>query len=100
MSDNITIELTNPACGLVADELEARKITQSEAARAMGIDKQLLNAIVNYRREISTEMAMRIERYLGIRAEFLLKLQTAYKLKKAQAEKAEMINDEVSPLVA
>ena len=65
----IYVELTNPACGLVGDELEARNITQSEAARAMKIDKQALNAVVNYRREVSTDLAMRIERYLGIKAE-------------------------------
>ena len=45
-------------------------------------------------------MAMRVECYLGINAEFLLKLQTVYKLKKAQAEKADLIKNEVEELVA
>lgn len=101
MKENaINIELTNPACGLIADELEAREITQTEASKAMGINKQLLNAIVNYRREVSTEMAMRVERYLGINAEWLLSMQTVYKLKKAKAEKAEIINSQVESLIA
>ena len=99
-TDLTYIPLKNPACGLLSDELEARGITQAEAARSMGVDRQALNALVNYRRELSTEMAMRVERYLGISAEFLLKLQTSYQLKVAQTEKSEIINKEVSPLVA
>lgn len=98
--DTIHVELRNPVCGLIADELEARGITQTEAAKSMNINKQALNALVNYRRELSTDMALRIERYLGISAEFLLKLQTAYSLKQAKAEKEELIHKEVEPLVA
>jgi len=46
-------KLTNPATSLFADELEAREITQAEAARSMNVDKQIINALVNKRRDLS-----------------------------------------------
>lgn len=95
-----TVEISNPVCGLLVDELEARGLTQSAAAKAMGVDKQLLNAVVNARRDLSAEMAMRVECYLGIDAEFLLKIQTCYKLKRARQLKGEQVQREVAEYCA
>jgi addiction module HigA family antidote len=79
-------ELINPATDLLFDELEARNITQAEAARAMGIPASRLTDIKKERKRISTDTALRLEKYLGVDADFWMRLQQRYELEKAGRE--------------
>jgi antitoxin HigA-1 len=88
---------TNPAAGLIHDELEAREIPAAKAARDMAIPRSRLSDIFNERKGVSADTALRFERYLGISASLLIRLQSEYDLSKAVAEKGPRIQKEVLP---
>lgn len=77
---------TNPAAGLIQDELEAREIAPATAARDMGIPRSRLSDIFAERKGISADTALRIERYLGVSASLLMRLQADFDLSKAARE--------------
>ena len=65
---------TNPAAGLIHDELEARSIPAAKAARDMAIPRSRLSDIFAGRKGVSADTALRFERYLGISAALLIRL--------------------------
>jgi addiction module HigA family antidote len=54
---------------------DAKGITQDGLARALGVSRLTVNQLVNGKRSITAEMALRLERVLGTTAEFWLNLQ-------------------------
>ena len=59
-----------------------------------------MNEIVNGRRSITADTALRLARYLGASAQFWLNLQAKYNLERAKDELAATIENEVRPLQA
>jgi addiction module HigA family antidote len=88
---------TNPAAGLIRDELDAREIPAAKAARDMAIPRSRLSDIFAGRKGVSADTALRFERYLGISAGLLIRLQAEYDLSKAVADKGTQIQREVRP---
>ena len=88
---------TNPAAGLIRDELEAREIPAAKAARDMAIPRSRLSDIFNGRKSVSADTALRFERYLGVSAGLLIRLQAEYDLSKAVADKGPQIQKEILP---
>jgi len=78
------IPITNAATGLLSDELACRNITQKKFAERCQISVSYVSDILNNRRRITTEIALKIERVLGIRASLLLNLQQKYELELAK----------------
>ncbi|WP_367872234.1 HigA family addiction module antitoxin [Luteolibacter sp. Populi] len=91
---------TNPAAGLIHDELEARGIPASRAASGMHIPRSRLSDIFGGRKGVSADTALRIERYLGISASLLLRLQSDFDLSKASREKGEELKRTIKPAAA
>ncbi|MCW1883745.1 HigA family addiction module antitoxin [Luteolibacter flavescens] len=91
---------TNPAAGLIRDELETRGITASRAAGDMHIPRSRLSDIFAGRKGVSADTALRLERYLGISASLLLRLQSDFDLSKATREKGKEVMQTIKPLVA
>ena len=60
--------------------LEPLGLSVSEAARALGVSRKTLSAILNGRAGISPEMAVRLSIALGTSAESWLNQQTQYDL--------------------
>ena len=56
--------------------------------------------IVNAKRGISPDTALRLARYFGNGARFWLNLQTAYELAVAEREVGDRIRDEIQPASA
>ena len=88
---------TNPAAGLIHDELKAREIPAAKAARDMAIPRSRLSDIFAGRKGVSADTALRFERYLGISAGLLIRLQAEYDLSKAVADKGPQIRKEIRP---
>lgn len=88
---------TNPAAGLIHDELEARNIPAAKAARDMAIPRSRLSDMFANRKGVSADTALRFERYLGIPAALLIRLQAEYDLSKALSEKGLQIRRDVTP---
>ena len=64
----------------LAEELEARALTQKELAAAMGRPPGLVSEIIRGRRAITADTAVQLEDALGLPAQFWLNLQTQYDL--------------------
>lgn len=71
-----------PAGEHLADELEARGWTQADFAEVLGRPAQFVSEIISGKKEITRESAAQIAAALGTSAEFWLKLQDSYLLRK------------------
>lgn len=80
----------HPGETLREDVLPALNLSVTDAASALGVTRVALSRVLNGRAAISPEMALRLERWLGVdhggRAEIWLRMQAAHDL--AAAEKA------------
>jgi HTH-type transcriptional regulator/antitoxin HigA len=68
----------------LAEELEARGMSQSELARKMGRPVQAVNEIVQGKKAITGATALQLEKTLGISAELWMSLEANYQLAKAR----------------
>ena len=90
IANNLTpFEPTHPG-ELIADELEARHMSQARLAAQIGVSPSLLNELIHGKRQVNTEMALLLEAALGIEAESWLKLQADYNMENARANKSLM----------
>ncbi len=65
---------------LLKDELDARDMKQIDLAKELGIAKNVMSEIINGKRNLTPELAVRLEDVLGIKAEFWMKYQMAYEI--------------------
>ncbi len=72
----------------------------NQLAKALGVNRQSVYEIVNEKRGVSAEMALRLARWSGMRPRFWLGLQEHYDLEIAKMESGERIEREVHPLAA
>jgi antitoxin HigA-1 len=82
---------------ILRDELEARRLSANALAIALRTPSGRVTDILNGKRGVSPETAMRLARYFGNSARFWLNLQTAYELAVAEAELGDQIASEVTP---
>ena len=81
------MEMKNPVHPgiFLADELiEPLGLTVTQAARALGIARQPLSAVLNGSAAMSADMAVRFEKAFGVSAGLLLRMQAAYALAEAR----------------
>ena len=78
-------------------EIEARGLSANALAIALRTPSGRVTDILNGKRGLSPETAMRLARYFGNSARFWLNLQTAYELAVAEAEHGDRIASEVTP---
>src|SRR5712672_4048603 len=64
--------------------LEEYRLSQNQLAKAIGISPNRIAEIVNNRRRITADTAVRLGLYFGNSPEFWLNLQTNYDLKMAR----------------
>jgi antitoxin HigA-1 len=67
--------------------LEPLKLSVTETAKALGISRKTLSAILNGRAGISPEMAVRLSMAFGTSAESWLNQQTQYDLWRAERQR-------------
>ena len=85
---------------ILKDEIEERGLSANALAIALRTSSGRITDILNGKRGISPETAMRLARYFGNSARFWLNLQGAYELATAEAELGERIASEVTPAAA
>ena len=81
-------------------ELVAREMSANRLAIALRLNSGRIVEILNGKRGVSPETALRLARYFGNDARFWLDLQTAYELAVAQRDMGARIDSEVQPEVA
>jgi antitoxin HigA-1 len=81
-------------------ELAARDLSANRLALSLRLPSGRITDILNGKRGISPDTALRLARYFGNSAIFWLNLQTNYELAVAERETGQRINEEVMPSVA
>jgi HTH-type transcriptional regulator/antitoxin HigA len=81
-------DIAIPPGEYLAEEIEARGMSQKELARRMGRPLNTINEIVNGKKAITAETALQLEEVMPeISARFWLNLETDYQLAKALISK-------------
>lgn len=71
---------------VLSDELEAREIKQKEFALKLKLQPPHLNDLLKGKRHVSARIAIKLEKELGIEADYWLRVQMAYDLAVARKE--------------
>lgn len=79
---------THPGEMLKEEFLKPLGITQVDFAHRIGVSFQTINSLVNGRRGITTDSALRLEAALGMPAYFWLELQLAHDLYNAKRSRS------------
>ena len=74
---------------MIKDELKERNMTQKSLATETGIKASVLSETINGKRAISMNVALALEKVLGIPAEIWMNMQTQYNLDSANIAERE-----------
>lgn len=85
---------------LLREELREIGVSLNELARALRVPMNRISAIVNGKRAITVDTAMRLARYFGTSPQMWLNLQIAYDLEAAGPQLGPQIEREVLPRTA
>ena len=85
---------------LLRDELDEIGVSLNELGRALRVPMNRVSAIVNGKRAITVDTAMRLARYFGTSPQYWLNLQVAYDLEVAGQQIQPQIEREVLPRTA
>jgi addiction module HigA family antidote len=64
--------------------VEALGLSVTDAARALGVTRPALSALLNERAALSSEMALRIEKAFGVSMDTLMRMQNSYDIAQAR----------------
>jgi addiction module HigA family antidote len=82
---------------ILREELDVLELSANALAAALDVPGNRITAILNGRRGITADTALRLSRYLGTTAEFWLNLQKFYELRLAEREAGKQIKETVIP---
>jgi addiction module HigA family antidote len=77
--------------------LEPLGLSVTDAAKALGVTRAALSALLNQRASLSPEMAIRIEKAFAADMETLMRMQTAYDVAQAKKRRTEIHIERYSP---
>ena len=90
----MSTRMTRPAIHpgeILADELEELTITPTELARQLSVPANRITQIIQGKRAITGDTALRLGHWFGTNAQFWLNLQSAYDIKVAASIAGEEI---------
>src|ERR687892_2824886 len=82
---------------LLKRELAARGLSANRLALDLGVPSGRITDILNGRRGVTPDTAIRLGRYFGNRAQFWLDLQSQYDIALIESERGEQIARRVRP---
>ncbi|RIK94352.1 MAG: addiction module antidote protein, HigA family [Proteobacteria bacterium] len=71
---------------ILADELAELAVTPTELSRQLNVPPNRISQIINGKRSITGDTALRLGHWFGTSAQFWLNLQAAYDLRVAEAQ--------------
>ena len=89
------IPLSHPGRILMEELLEPLGLSQYRLAKDIGVPARRINEIVQGKRAVSPDTALRLARYFNMSADFWLNLQTRYDLEKARDVLGNRLEQEV-----
>jgi len=75
----------HPGDWLRSEIVEPHGLNVTDAARHLGVTRQAMSNLLNAKAGLSADMAIRFEKAFGVKADTLLRMQTAYGLAQARA---------------
>ncbi|HLL31566.1 MAG TPA: HigA family addiction module antitoxin [Allosphingosinicella sp.] len=75
----------HPGEWLRAEIVQPNGLNVTETARHLGVTRQALSTLLNCRAGLSAEMAIRFEKAFGVKADTMLRMQTAHELAVARS---------------
>lgn len=60
------------------------KLTVTDAAKALGVTRPALSALLNEHVDLSSEMALRLEKAFGVSMDVLMRMQNSYDIARAR----------------
>ena len=94
MSTISGIRMNSPAHpgGFVKSEIiEPLGLTVTAAAQVLGVTRATLSTLLNEHSQLSSEMALRIEKAFGVSMETLMRMQNSYDIAQARKREGEII---------
>ena len=82
---------------ILRDELDALGLSANALAKALGVSVNRITMILNGRRGVSADSALRLARYFGTTPQLWLNLQTSWELRRAEIEAGREIAASVTP---
>ena len=80
---------------ILKQELAARELSANKLALGLHVPPGRITAILNGKRAITPDTALRLSRYFGNSAQFWMNLQTRYDLVRTERDLGERIDSEV-----
>lgn len=87
----------SPPGRLLRRELETRNLSANRLALDLGVPSGRITDILNGRRSIAADTALRLGRYFANRPQFWLDLQSQYDIAVAEREHGAMVASRVKP---
>ena len=84
-------QFTPPGVFIAEDILGEFGLTQDQLAKALGVSRRTVNQLVNDKRAVTADMALRLGRLTNTSPQFWLNLQSAYDLARAQTTDAKAL---------
>lgn len=81
---------------MIKPELEERGISQKDFAKMLDMQPSHLSEVLNGKRALMTDLAVKIENTIGIPAKVLLSAQTQYELEATKTEGADQQQETVA----
>jgi len=75
---------SHPGVFLKSEIIAPLGLTVTEAARALGVTRPALSAVLNGRAALSPQMALRVEKAFGAPMDTLLRMQTSHDIAEAR----------------
>jgi addiction module HigA family antidote len=88
----------HPGEVLLEDFMKPLGLSQYRVAKDIGVPALRISQIVNKKRAVTTDTAMRLARYFGTSPDVWLRLQARYDLEQAQIEYGDRIEADVKVL--
>lgn len=76
---------------LKTEIVEAHGVSINNLAKAFGVSRQSISALLNGRAALSADMAIRFEHAFGVKAETLMRMQARHELGKAREHEADLM---------
>lgn len=82
---------------ILREELDALGLSANALAKALGVSVNRITMILNGRRGVSADSALRLARYFGTTPQLWLNLQTSWELRRAEIEAGSEVAASVTP---
>jgi len=97
MSSKDFLEPITPGEILHEDFMEPMNISINRLSRDIAVSPNRISEIVNGKRGVTADTALRLERYFGVEAQFWLNLQSEYNLRVMKRKIGREINQRIIP---